>query len=115
MRRGLGEGFESVAGGSDMQANIREKYQPLPCFVHVAGKQFLDNTGDKTNQLKEYVVPDLSVSYRLPFQKQDVSLRFLLNNFTNTKYVNNGYVDDGPVYFAQAGINFMFGVSVKIK
>lgn len=113
-------GDTDISFSPNFMANGNVLYSPFKDFnlgvtVQYIGKQFLDNTGDKTNQLKDYVVPDLSVSYRLPFQKQEVSLRFLLNNFTNTKYVNNGYVDDGPVYFAQAGINFMFGVSVKIK
>ena len=42
-----------------------------------------------------------------------IVFRFLLNNFTDTKYVNNGF--SGPYYFAQAGINFLFGVSLKLK
>lgn len=79
------------------------------------GKQYLDNSGNQVNQLEDYLVPDFNVSYKLPFRKNEVILRFLLNNFTNKKYVNNGYIYGDPYYFSQAGINFMFGVSLKLN
>lgn len=99
-------------------ANANIQYSPVGHLTfgltgQFVGKQFLDNTGNKDNQLDSYFVPDFNVSYKLPFQKQEVMLRFLLNNFTNTKYVNNGF--SGPYYFAQAGINFLFGVSLNLK
>ncbi len=99
-------------------ANANIQYSPvrhlnLGLTGQFVGKQFLDNTGNKDNQLDSYFVPDFNVSYKLPFQKQEVMLRFLLNNFTDTKYVNNGF--SGPYYFAQAGINFLFGVSLNLK
>ena len=43
------------------------------------------------------------------------ALKVIENNIFNKKYVNNGYVYDGPVYFSQAGTNFMFGMSIKIQ
>lgn len=99
-------------------ANGNVVYSPFKNFnlgvtAQYVGKQYLDNLETADNQLKDYLVPDFNMSYKLPFQKQDVTLRFLLNNFTNTKYVNNGF--SGPYYFAQAGINFLFGVSLKLK
>ncbi len=99
-------------------ANGNVVYSPFKNFnlgvtAQYVGKQYLDNLETADNQLKDYLVPDFNMSYKLPFQKQEVTLRFLLNNFTNTKYVNNGF--SGPYYFAQAGINFLFGVSIKIK
>jgi iron complex outermembrane receptor protein len=92
---------------------IRRSNFNLGITAQYVGKQYLDNSGDKINQLDSYLVPDFNMSYKLPFQKQDVILRFLLNNFTDTKYVNNGF--SGPYYFSQAGINFLFGVSLKFK
>ena len=95
-------------------------YSPFKNFnlgvtAQYVGKQYLDNSGNKVNQLNDYLVPDFNISYKLPLKKNEVVLRFLLNNFTNTKYVNNGYIYGDPYYFSQAGINFMFGVSVKIN
>ena len=111
-------GNTDISFSPNFMANGNVLYSPFKDFnlgvtVQYVGEQFLDNTGDKINQLDSYLVPDFSMSYRLPFQKQDVNLRFLLNNFTNTKYVNNGF--SGPYYFSQAGINFLFGVSLKFK
>lgn len=99
-------------------ANGNVVYSPFKNFnlgvtAQYVGKQYLDNLETADNQLKDYLVPDFNMSYKLPFQKQEVTLRFLLNNFTNTKYVNNGF--SGPYYFAQARINFLFGVSLKLK
>lgn len=99
-------------------ANANIQYSPIKNLNfgitgQYVGKQFLDNTSNMENQLDSYFVPDFNVSYKLPLQRQDVVLRFLLNNFTDTKYVNNGF--SGPYYFAQAGINFLFGVSMNFK
>ena len=99
-------------------ANGNVVYSPFKNFnlgitAQYVGKQYLDNLETPENQLKDYLVPDFNISYQLPLQKQDVIFRFLLNNFTNTKYVNNGF--SGPFYFSQAGINFLFGVSLKFK
>jgi iron complex outermembrane receptor protein len=99
-------------------ANGNVVYSPFKNFnlgltAQYVGKQYLDNLETADNQLKDYLVPDFNMSYKLPLQKQDVIFRFLLNNFTNTKYVNNGF--SGPYYFSQAGINFLFGVSLKFK
>ncbi|MFC4164489.1 TonB-dependent receptor [Epilithonimonas zeae] len=99
-------------------ANGNVVYSPFKNFnlgvtAQYVGKQYLDNLETADNQLKDYLVPDFNMSYKLPLQKQEVTFRFLLNNFTNTKYVNNGF--SGPYYFSQAGINFLFGVSLKFK
>lgn len=111
-------GNTDISFSPNIIANANIQYSPVKNLNfgvtgQFVGKQFLDNTGDLENQLDSYFVPDFNVSYKLPFQKQEVALRFLLNNFTNTKYVNNGF--SGPYYFAQAGINFLFGVSLKLK
>ena len=99
-------------------ANGNVVYSPFKNFnlgvtAQYVGKQYLDNLETADNQLKDYLVPDFNASYKLPLQKQDITFRFLLNNFTNTKYVNNGF--SGPYYFSQAGINFIFGVSMMFR
>lgn len=111
-------GNTEISFSPSFLANGNVLYSPFKNFnlgitAQYVGKQYLDNNGDKENQLDAYFVPDFNMSYKLPLKKQDVTLRFLLNNFTDTKYVNNGF--SGPYYFAQAGINFLFGVSLKLK
>ncbi|MFC0342802.1 TonB-dependent receptor [Epilithonimonas hispanica] len=111
-------GNTEISFSPSFLANGNILYSPFKNFnlgvtAQYVGKQYLDNNGDKENQLDAYFVPDFNMSYKLPLKKQDVTLRFLLNNFTDTKYVNNGF--SGPYYFAQAGINFLFGVSLKLK
>lgn len=113
-------GNTDISFSPNIIANGNILYSPFRNFnlgitAQYVGKQFLDNSGNKENQLKDYFVPDFNLSYKLPLQKQDVVFRFLLNNFTNTKYVNNGFVYGAPYYFSQAGINFLFGVSLKLK
>lgn len=111
-------GNTEISFSPGLIANANIQYSPVKDLNfgitgQYLGKQFLDNTGNVENQLDSYFVPDFNVSYKLPLQNQDVVLRFLLNNFTDTKYVNNGF--SGPYYFAQAGINFLFGVSINFK
>lgn len=90
----------------NLQLNINNQY---------IGKQYLDNTETKELQLKDYFLTDFNAQYELKIAKQEVSLQFLLNNIFNKKYVNNGFVYEGPYYYAQAGRNFMIGVNFKIK
>jgi iron complex outermembrane receptor protein len=78
------------------------------------GNQFLDNTNNADLKLSSYFLTDFNAKYSLNFKKTDVDFKFLLNNIFNKKYVSNGYVyDTSPYYFSQAGINFMFGMSLK--
>jgi len=113
-------GNTNISFSPNLIANGNILYSPFKNFnlgvtAQYVGKQFLDNSGNKENELKDYFVPDFNMSYKLPLQKQDVTFRFLLNNITDKKYVNNGFVDGQPYYFSQAGINFIFGISLKIK
>ena len=78
------------------------------------GSQFLDNTNNPELKLKDYFLTDFNARYALNFQRLDIDFKFLLNNIFNRKYVSNGYVyDASPYVFSQAGINFMFGISLK--
>ena len=61
-----------------------------------------------------YFLSDLSFRYKLPMGRHKVDLKLLVNNLFNKKYINNGYVwDQTPYYFAQAGTNFLFGLSYR--
>lgn len=79
------------------------------------GRQFLDNTNNTDLMLPDYFLADFNAKYTLKVNRTAVDFKFLLNNIFNKKYVNNGYVYDGPIYFSQAGTNFMFGVSVHFQ
>ncbi|WP_379968278.1 TonB-dependent receptor [Epilithonimonas sp. UC225_85] len=113
-------GKTDISFSPDVIANGNVTYSPFKNFnlgitAQYVGKQYLDNSGNQVNQLDSYFVPDFNMSYKLPLKKNEVVLRFLLNNFTNAKYVNNGYIYGDPYYFSQAGINFIFSVSIKIN
>ena len=90
----------------NLQLNLNNQY---------IGKQYLDNTETQSLQLNDYFLTDFNAQYEFKIAKQEVSLQFLLNNIFDKKYVNNGFVYGGPYYYAQAGRNFMIGLSFKIK
>jgi iron complex outermembrane receptor protein len=87
----------------------------LSLLNQFVGKQYLDNTETQDLQLKDYFLTDFNAQYNFKIARQEVALKLLINNIFDQKYVNNGYVYEGPVYFSQAGINFMFGISWKIQ
>ncbi len=101
--------------------NVMLNYTPLKNFTmglqnQYVGKQFLDNTNDAQLQLDDYLLTDFNARYILNLKKTDLDFKLLVNNILDRKYVNNGYVYDGsPYYFSQAGINFMFGISVLLR
>ena len=90
----------------NLQLNLSNQY---------VGKQYLDNTEKEELSLKDYFLTDFNAQYQFKISKQEVSLQFLLNNIFNKKYVNNGFVYDGPYYYAQAGRNFMLGLNFRIN
>lgn len=90
----------------NLQLNLNNQY---------IGKQYLDNTETQSLQLNDYFLTDFNAQYEFKIAKQDVSLQFLLNNIFDKNYVNNGFVYDGPYYYAQAGRNFMLGLMFKVK
>ncbi|QFG52140.1 TonB-dependent receptor [Chryseobacterium sp.] len=114
-------GDTPISFSPDMIGNLMVNYTPLKNFTlglqnQYVGKQFLDNTNDAQLQLDDYLLTDFNARYILSLKKTDLDFKLLVNNILDRKYVNNGYVYDGsPYYFSQAGINFMFGVSVLLK
>jgi iron complex outermembrane receptor protein len=94
------------------------------------GRQYMDNTESIDKMIKAYNINNLVVSYKLPVKtNDDYIFSFMLNNFTNRKYVSNGYTyseryaGDGYItdtykynyYYPQAPINFMLGFTMKIR
>ncbi len=114
-------GDTNISFSPGMIGNLMVNYTPVKNLTlglqnQYVGKQFLDNTNDAQLQLDDYLLTDFNARYILSLKKTDLDFKLLVNNILDRKYVNNGYVYDGsPYYFSQAGINFMFGVSVLLK
>ncbi|MFL9835192.1 TonB-dependent receptor [Chryseobacterium terrae] len=113
-------GNTEISFSPNLIANLSLKFNPTKNFQfslmnQYVGKQYLDNTETADLQLKDYLLTDFNAQYQFKISKHDVALKLLVNNIFDQKYVNNGYVYNGPVYFAQAGTNFMFGISWKIQ
>lgn len=113
-------GNTSISFSPEVIANVLLQFNPTEKFSlgiqnQYVGSQFLDNTSNESLKLDDYLLSDFNAKYTLNLKKTDVDFKFLLNNIFNKKYVNNGYVYDGPVYFSQAGVNFMFGMSLKFQ
>lgn len=114
-------GNTQISFSPDVIANLGLKFNPNQNFQFAlisqyVGKQYLDNSKDQNLQLKDYFLMDFNAQYQFKIKNNDVALKLLVNNLFNRKYVNNGAVYDGtPYYFSQAGTNFMFGISWKIR
>lgn len=113
-------GNTEISFSPSVIANLSLKFNPTKNFQltlmnQYVGKQYLDNTETPDLQLKNYLLTDFNAQYQFKMAHQEVALKLLVNNIFNQKYVNNGYVYDGPIYFSQAGTNFMFGISWKIQ
>jgi iron complex outermembrane recepter protein len=89
-----------------------------------AGRQYLDNTGNKSRSLNPFYVQDALASYTI-FNKlfKETTLHIQLNNIFSKKYEPNGYtfsyISGGSLatenyYFPMAPFNCMVGVSVKL-
>jgi len=89
-----------------------------------AGRQFLDNTSQKSRSLNAYYVQDVRAIYNIKnvlFKELNFILQ--VNNVFNKKYEPNGYtypyfyegslVNDN-YYYPMAGTNFMLSVNVRL-
>ncbi|SEF74312.1 iron complex outermembrane recepter protein [Halpernia humi] len=111
-------GTTSISLSPDIISNLSLQYSPIQNFnlkiqSQYVGKQYLDNTENKLYQLKDYVVADFLANYQLKINRNDFTFKLLVNNLFNKKYVNNGFVYDGPYYFSQSGTIVSIGVSWK--
>ncbi|MGB4843479.1 MAG: TonB-dependent receptor plug domain-containing protein [Ferruginibacter sp.] len=87
------------------------------------GRQYLDNTSQKSRSLNPYGLQDIRLSYLVKhklFKETNIILQ--LNNVFNKKYEPNGYsfsyIYGGDLitenfYFPMAGFNFMVGLNLK--
>ena len=110
-----------IAGGSINFIPV--KNAEISLLSKYVGRQFLDNTAQKSRSLNSYYLQDIRLSYLLDhkiFKETNIILQ--LNNVFNKKYEPNGYsfsyiyggnLTTENFYFPMAGFNFMLGVNVK--
>lgn len=87
------------------------------------GRQYLDNTAQRSRSLNPYCVQDARFSYTLNKFVKGTNLILQLNNVFNKKYEPNGYsfsyyynnqLNTENFYFPMAGFNWMLGVNVRL-
>ncbi len=88
------------------------------------GRQYLDNTTDKSRSLNPYYTQDVRLSYNIELkEKKALQLFVNLNNIFNKKYEANGYsfsyfyneqLTTENYYFPMAPFNFLAGINVKL-
>ena len=88
-----------------------------------AGRQYLDNTSQKSRSLDAYYVQDIRLTYAVERKFfKETNLVVQLNNIFNKKYQSNGYtysyIAGGLIteyfYFPMAPFNCMIGLNVKL-
>ncbi|CAM4299803.1 TonB-dependent receptor [Zobellia roscoffensis] len=92
------------------------------------GEQYMGNIDSENSVLEAYSQTDFNVQYVLDFKSviKSITLSALVNNIFDEDIVSNGYFytydDDssgsvqtfeGAGYYPQAGINFLFGATVR--
>lgn len=85
------------------------------------GRQYLDNTSDRSRSIDPYVVQDLRLSYRFQLSGANMALAVLVNNLLNTQYESNGYTWGylfgresfrENYFYPQAGRNFLVKLDI---
>ncbi|HMU10222.1 MAG TPA: TonB-dependent receptor plug domain-containing protein [Ferruginibacter sp.] len=112
----------SVVGGASINF-IPVKNGEINLISKYVGRQYIDNTSQKTRSLDPYYLQDIRLSYLIETKiVKAASIIFQLNNVFNKKYEPNGYsfsyIYGGELttenyYFPMAGRNFMVGVNLK--
>ena len=110
----IGGGTLSFIPVKNLEISFMEKY---------VGRQYLDNTQDKSRSLNSYFVQDARVNYKLPNKLfSQLTLFVAAYNIFDKKYEPNGYTfsyiyggqkTTENFYFPMAGTNFMAGVNVR--
>lgn len=92
-------------------------------FSKYVGKQYVDNTSDKSRILNPWFVNDLNFQYSFnPKWVDHIGINIQINNLFNEKYETNAwvyrYLEDGEDkiidgYFPQASRNFLIGLNLR--
>ncbi len=105
----------SIIGNLGLQYNFGDAFT-IGLTNQYVGKQYLNNTQNENYRIKDYFLTDFNAKFTLQLPQTTAEFKLLVNNVFDQKYINNGFVyGDTPYYYAQAGVNFMFGISLKFK
>ncbi|MFN8712652.1 MAG: TonB-dependent receptor [Bacteroidota bacterium] len=86
------------------------------------GRQFLDNTSNRSRSLDAYTFCDLRMQWKFEVKSiRELSAGIQINNVLNTQFSSNGYtfgyisggLQQFNYYFPQAGRNFMLMLSLR--
>jgi iron complex outermembrane receptor protein len=112
-----------VVGGGSINF-IPVKNGEISLLSKYAGRQYLDNTSQKSRSLNAYYLQDVRLSYTLLNHKFLKTTTFIvqLNNVFNKKYEANGYtfsyysggLTTENFYFPMAPFNCMVGVNIRL-
>lgn len=112
----------SVIGGASVNF-IPVKNAEISLISKYVGRQYLDNTAQRSRSLNPYYLQDIRLSYLITHKiLKETNLILQLNNVFNKKYEPNGYsfsyiyggnLTTENFYFPMAGFNFMLGVNLK--
>jgi len=112
----------SVIAGATLNF-IPVKNGEISLLGKYVGRQYLDNTAQRSRSLSAYYLQDIRLSYLITHKIfKETNLILQLNNVFNKKYEPNGYsfsyIYGGETttenfYFPMAGFNFMVGVNLK--
>lgn len=93
-------------------------------FSKYIGRQYLDNTSNKSRSISDYFVQDARINYTIRnLLVKEIGLMFQAYNIFDRKYESNGYsftyVAGGNLvtenyYFPMAGLNFMAGINIRL-
>ncbi len=110
-----------IAGGSINFIPV--KNGEISLISKYVGRQYLDNTSQRSRSLNPYYLQDIRLSYLLEKKIcKETNIIVQLNNVFNKKYEPNGYsfsyIYGGELttenyYFPMAGFNFMIGVNLR--
>ena len=110
-----------IAGGSINIIPV--KNAEISLISKYVGRQYLDNTSQRSRSLDPYYLQDIRLSYLLESKLvKAANIILQLNNVFNKKYEPNGYsfsyiyggnLTTENYYFPMAGFNFILGVNLQ--
>ncbi len=111
----IGSASVNIIPFKNAEVNLISKY---------VGRQYLDNTANKSRSLSDFYVQDIRMSYQLKYRTiKSIRLFAQCNNVFSKKYEPNGYtfsylsggsLNTENFYYPMATVNFMMGVNIKL-
>ena len=122
-------GETDISFSPDLNIGSIIRYMPvkgltLSFLSKYIGRQYIDNTSDKSRSLDPWFVNNLGFEYVIPTKFfKEVGFQVTIGNIFNEEYESNGwvypYIFDGTTYestgwFPQAPINLMAGITLRL-